>query len=354
MNLLNAATLLFEIHYKEDSKKNSSSTNASNSLPSNAGKRRKLGYDPSQQRGKDGRWIETGAENRTERRWNSAYKKLDKQKGIQAIQTTPTIAKQQQDTSLKTGRQFDESKIEKEWGVTDRKEINRISNEMDKVTEKWEEKNPDDPFGIYDDPEYEKLSNKLDKINEKFDRDPLRSRKLAFYNNLEEFESKSNLQIKPIHATVINDYMRGGYQDINKVLRNPEAFSDKPALNAAKRQAEMLSASLQNTPVYEGIVHRGTDKMALSAFDKLREGDTFIDKGFMSTNRIDRESKPWDAPIQLTIKSKTGRSIQEFGDFRYTKENKKEDEVLFLPNTPFKVKTRTEQNGKLLFELEEI
>jgi hypothetical protein len=63
-----------EEEFREDAK-SSSKTPTPDSSQSNTGGQKKTGYSPSQKRGKDGRWVETGAENRQEAKLTNKSKK---------------------------------------------------------------------------------------------------------------------------------------------------------------------------------------------------------------------------------------------------------------------------------------
>ena len=323
-------------------------------------KRRQGGYDPSQERGKDGRWVKTGKgtkkekesnKNITEQKWSQTARALDRQKGFQAIQASPKKAKEDQSKTKEAADQYSPDKIEENWGVKDKKEIESLVKEQGTLVEAWEKSNPDDPYAIYEKPEYTKIEDRLDELYDKQDSDPLGTRKDGLYQAYNDFKNSSDLSVEPIHAAVINDYMRTGYKDINQASRSPDTIKSEEKRESGKQQVEMLTKSLKEVPNYTGEVHRGTKNT--ERVDQLDVGDVFKDPGFMSTNRLDRGATPWDLPVQFRIKSKTGKSIREFGHKPYTSEDKTEDEVLFLPNTPFRVTGKKKENKKIYFDLEE-
>jgi len=218
-----------EEQFREDSKTKGNTKTNPTSMIVTEGKSltsgtigKKVHFNPNQKRGKDGRWIETGAEKRnaTEKSWSSTARMLDKQKGIQAIQVTPQKAEAEQKRTIATSNKYTINKIEKEWGIDNQKQQKEIRSQKEALEEKWQDQNPDDPFGYYDSAEYDKLDKKSDKLSEKLDRDPQRSRKVALYRNLDELEKRTGLDIDPVHAAIINDYMRGGFSDINQALRS--------------------------------------------------------------------------------------------------------------------------------------
>jgi GNAT superfamily N-acetyltransferase len=112
-----------------------------------------------------------------------------------------------------------------------------------------------------------------------------------------------------------NDELRSGK------TTNPEGF---------KQYVEKLTSALTKLPDYRGTVYRAaTNKKEL--LDQLKPGQTYTDKGFVSTHK-DKEGLqlPYASKlITFAINSKTGKDVTPLSSYV--------NEVTFRPNTSFKV-----------------
>lgn len=154
-----------------------------------------------------------------------------------------------------------------------------------------------------------------------------------------------------------------GYKEMNMTLRGQSEalddwrgkqswFEDKRSSAQVKKEAlidvKMARSALNKLPKYEGYAYRGgffPDEI----IDQLQVGKTFKDKGFTSTTKNRNTTYPGN--YAMRIRSKTGRDITAHEKFS-------NDEVLFQPNTRFKVlgKRAVSRSGRKtwLMELQEI
>ena len=103
--------------------------------------------------------------------------------------------------------------------------------------------------------------------------------------------------------------------------------------------------------VYQGTCYRLATDLPNVVLEGLVPGATFVDKGFLSTSTgtsfLDRKKGP--AHTHFIIKSKTGRDVKRFSEY------KEEDEVLFLDRTMFKISSVTiAQSGEKVVMMEEL
>ena len=105
------------------------------------------------------------------------------------------------------------------------------------------------------------------------------------------------------------------------------------------RAINRLNEALEKIPNYEGIVYRGdsfdSNNKWFSFLNSIKNKEVFTYKGFMSTSEEKDVTQGFDTifkgAVIFRINSKTGKSIKDFSD------NYNEFEVLFKPNTSFKI-----------------
>lgn len=88
-----------------------------------------------------------------------------------------------------------------------------------------------------------------------------------------------------IVANGVEYYTNTGYRDINKSLRGQKTLGDKLDRELAEESIDALDLEIsKNTAPRDLVVFRGvTGGDAEGTFDKLKKGDVFTDKGFVST-----------------------------------------------------------------------
>ncbi|MCY1668122.1 ADP-ribosyltransferase domain-containing protein [Rhizobium sp. SL86] len=133
------------------------------------------------------------------------------------------------------------------------------------------------------------------------------------------------------------------FQRINKHLRF--RARETSAVEPLDALIFTLIAALDELPVWAGPVHRRTNLPA-DMLEEVRAG-SFADAGFLScTTRSDLNlfgGRDW-----LTLRSKTGRRIGHFSA------NPDEDEVIFQPNTRFRVSRLDETQDGVIVILNEV
>lgn len=92
--------------------------------------------------------------------------------------------------------------------------------------------------------------------------------------------------VEQFEHDAIDSYSQEGYKNINALLRNPRGFQDEYNIKFLQQHIDGLDSLIENAPNMFGdkTLYRVVDNFVL---DKLSEGDLMIDKGFLSTSRID-------------------------------------------------------------------
>ena len=148
----------------------------------------------------------------------------------------------------------------------------------------------------------------------------------------------------------IDNYSQEGYKRINSYLRNPRGYQDEGVIEIIKADVEGLDTLIDKSPDMFGdkTLYRVVDNYVLN---ELSEGDIMIDKGFLSTSRIDltqdKDARDWIGEIYetpdtvaviLPSPTKSGKGIAV--DIYRTSVNDtssssdREKEVLLPRNTP--------------------
>lgn len=166
---------------------------------------------------------------------------------------------------------------------------------------------------------------------------------------------------------IINNYLRGQFnrsvkfmEDNFRVdyLRSPNEIERETTL---KSECEIIVNELKNAlkkikPVTDKVLYRATT-LSHESIQKIEKEGVFADAGFLSTSLTKSVAKNFfsgidssNSKVQIKIiKSLTGRPIKNLSVFP------EEDEVLFAPNTRFKVISVTKKEGlPFKIKLEEI
>ena len=166
------------------------------------------------------------------------------------------------------------------------------------------------------------------------------------------------LGLNDMDIAAINFYTYTGDGWQNWRLRYPEEWKKKhpEEYEYEKEQLDLIikrtNESLDKLPDHFGVVHRSTSLYGMESErlgDFYHIGDIVTEKAYTSTSLHER-----NGGIEYVVLSKTGKLIRKISEY------KTEEEVLFKPNTQFRVvhKEVTGQNSKgkdtLLIYLEEI
>lgn len=264
---------------------------------SSAGKKggtKKGNYDPSQERGKDGRWVDTDGidEKASETKSNKEVKILEVSDPIQIdwknASTTPESRKKYIEDRFKT-------------------------------SDGWKYKN-----------ELEAIKN---------------------------LKPKSKEVIQPEELAALRAYSGFDYENVNKTLRGNTDYGftmgdSKEAIAQRKiEDAYVATAALNKLPAFKGTVYRGTKFKEADLYKATRAykvGQTVTEQAFTSSSQSS-DNKYWSgANVRYVINSKSGRNIESVSKFP------DEKEVLFAPQTEFKIIKSSNEDGVLTFYLDEV
>lgn len=146
----------------------------------------------------------------------------------------------------------------------------------------------------------------------------------------------------------IHEYTGSWYEHVNPYLRE-EKIKEYDDPEELKKGAETIVSGLKKLPPYQATVYRGSniDPHTMMVLANMKAGDVIYMKGFTSTSKV--KDQMFHKSVAFHINSKTGRDISELSGI------KEEQEVLFAPDSRFRVKSIS-QNGPADFvvELDEI
>lgn len=164
----------------------------------------------------------------------------------------------------------------------------------------------------------------------------------------------------PEELVALEEYTGLHYGAINAVLRgNDRALLAKSLTDSQKQKyledAIFVTAALDALPPHDGIVYRGT-ALPKSVINKYKVGETVTEKGFTSTSTkldvagifSDPGTEGKDKPVVYTIKSNRGRAIKKLSIIE------KEEEVLFRPDSQFKILDKKTKKGVVHIFMEEV
>jgi len=92
--------------------------------------------------------------------------------------------------------------------------------------------------------------------------------------------------VETFEHDAIDSYSQEGYKNINAFLRNPRGFESSSEIKFLQQKVDGLDSLIDKAPDMFGdkTLFRIVDNFVLG---KLTPGDTMVDKGFLSTSRID-------------------------------------------------------------------
>lgn len=136
--------------------------------------------------------------------------------------------------------------------------------------------------------------------------------------------------INDFQKAIIYKYTDDGYEDINDQLR-----LQKPIPQLGK----LLVDSLQTLDEYKGLCYRSIKcpKLHLEKYAKaFEEGSVISEPSFLSCSKTKSLAYLFSSSPMFTIYSKKGRDVELIAKYGYFS-SQNEKEILFLPNTQFKV-----------------
>ena len=165
-----------------------------------------------------------------------------------------------------------------------------------------------------------------------------RSGRIGEYPNLSVYEK-----------ALIFKYSYDGYEELNEHLRVQEG-------NNTTEFGILLDHCLTKLPNFEGLVYRGANltRNELKKYkDGAESGTPIIEPTFVSTSKSRLIAMQFGANILFRIYSRKGKEIEKIAKFgKYNPPNEKE--VLFRPNSSFRVLDEREQGNYTLITMEEI
>ena len=173
----------------------------------------------------------------------------------------------------------------------------------------------------------------------------------------EAVKKATNLPLWPEEMAALIFYSsKYGYGQINRLLRGhlkefeKNLSKDWQTLEQAKNdyleQARFAAAALNALPNYKLLAFRQTT-LSADQIAKYKVGEIVTEHGFTSTSTGIVESEKFQGNVRYTIFSQTGKLIQEYA------KHPNEKEVLFLPESKFKVLSVEEKEGKTLIRMVE-
>ena len=162
----------------------------------------------------------------------------------------------------------------------------------------------------------------------------------------------------PEEVMAVQDYTGTTYGAINATLRgNDAAVLAKPLTTAEKTKyledARFASAALDALPNYTGTVYRGAS-LPNDVVDQYVVGKVMAEKAFTSTSLKPDVAENFSGSgdgfkaVNYTISSKKGKAVGSLSAVP------KEEEILFKPDTQFKVLSKKTKKGVVHIYLEEV
>lgn len=174
------------------------------------------------------------------------------------------------------------------------------------------------------------------------------------YKNKTEITEKTKNPPYIEELISLKNYTMGGYKPYNQHLRDSMSDSTKtyiePHLKSIELSIKMAESALESMPNFSGIAKRAT---ALNRktydFYKNNIGKEISEKGFLSAttsqdmsaeellnNFVEFSSE--STRVVFIINSKNGKSVKELSEYP------DEEEIMFKPNSKFKIKSIQENN----------
>lgn len=162
----------------------------------------------------------------------------------------------------------------------------------------------------------------------------------------------------PEELVALEEYTSLYYGAINAALRgNDKDVLSKPLTTQQKAKfledARFATAALDALPNHTGTVYRGT-VMPKSLLDQYEVGKTITEKAFVSTSTEPNVAESFgkgaaggEVSVRYAIQSKQGKSVKMVSAVPG------EEEILFKPDTQFKVLGKKTKNGVVHIYLEE-
>jgi hypothetical protein len=146
--------------------------------------------------------------------------------------------------------------------------------------------------------------------------------------------------LTPEQKAAIRDYSDSGYRRMNEQLR-ARAFTDR-----IRDKINVLTSALEELPNFQGDVFRGAAMEEELLRKYQRVGEVITERAFISASRS--PSKAFSGNVRFYIISKRGKEIDQWSAYP------DEEEVLFPPDTRFKVLEYVRDGNEIEIFLEEL
>jgi hypothetical protein len=172
------------------------------------------------------------------------------------------------------------------------------------------------------------------------------SRELEEVKTSEIVYVKSDLSLE--ERTLIYKYTEDGYEQLNERLRVSKGKD-------ISEFGKLLDKTMAKLPDYEDITFRAADLTDIELQNYLSAHENngiLVEHSFVSTSKSKVIAYGFGKTCRFTIVSKSGKDIEPFAKYgAHHPQNEKE--VLFRPNTRFKVLEVTKEGKYTLITLEE-
>ena len=170
---------------------------------------------------------------------------------------------------------------------------------------------------------------------------------------LEEVKQKRPGRVEDIlsieEQTLIYKYTEDGYEELNRSLRTNNGAN-------ISEFGKYLDTTLSSLPNQEGLVHRAVNltHAELKRYRDAKENNSIlVEYSFVSASKSKFIAFQFGKSCRFTIISRHGKDIEAFA--KYGSEHvQNEKEILFRPNTPFKVINLISGEDYTLIILEEV
>lgn len=156
-------------------------------------------------------------------------------------------------------------------------------------------------------------------------------------------------------ATAIHLYTRGSiapgleaFRAMNQFLRGESLEADPQTVETTPALCREAARGLAKLPDYVGRVRRDATGLPASVLDQFQPGRTVTEPGFTSTTKLRPDHDYGVGHVTFFINSRHGKDVSSLSG------HPQEAEVLFGPDTRFRVASRSDSDGKTVIVLDEL
>lgn len=154
-----------------------------------------------------------------------------------------------------------------------------------------------------------------------------------------------NIELNLFEKAIIYKYSEDGFEELNSLLRGG---------NKINEFGTYLTDALDKLPNYNLLCYRATKISNLDKYyDALRKGTTITEKSFLSCTKSRLIAFLYSQSPLFIILSKHGKDIEKIAKFGINS-GQNEKEILFKPNSKFRVLDIQEDESRFTITLEEV